>query len=244
MQYMPCLDFYECPDGTGAPTSPSIIVGAFSTQSLFFVGSVDLYYGPHSAIDKDRFMIDTGAQVTVVGYRVGSRLGLDPAHPDFLLPIQGVDGQTTMAPGFTISGLDIPALGEWLRFREVPVVLLDIASPEGGTLDGIIGMNLTTNLNFVLHGGGLAGQPAPSLEYEVIVPATVNVDFDGDGDVDMDDFGHFQTCLTGPEAIRTDPACQNALLDADSDVDADDRALFLNCLGGAGVPAAQECTAP
>jgi len=244
VQYIPCLDYYGCPDGFDAPSTPSIIVGSFSTQSLFFVSSVDLYYGPHSAIDKDQFMIDTGAQVSVVGNRVASELSLDPANPDFLVPIQGVDGQTTMAPGFTISGIDIPALGEWLRFLQVPVVLLDVASPEGGTLDGIIGMNLMTNLNFVLHGGGLAGQPAPSLEYEVIVPATVDVDFDSDGDVDMDDFSHFQACLTGPEAIQSDTACQNALLDADSDVDDDDRGLFLNCLSGADIPAAPACTTP
>ncbi len=244
VQYIPCVDFYGCPDGFGSPETPSIIIGAFSTQSLFFVGSVDLYNGSLSAIDKDRFMIDTGAQVTVVGYRVGARLGLDPNNPDFMVPIQGVDGQVLMTPGFTITRIDMPALGEWLSFHQVPVVLLEIASAEGGTLDGIIGMNLMTNLNFVVHGGGLPGFPAPWLEYEIIVPATINADFDGDGDVDMDDFAHLQACLTGPDTIQSDPACQNALLDADSDVDADDLALFLNCMSGANVPAAPECTTP
>jgi len=244
VQYIPCVDIFGCPDGYAAPTSPSIITGTTSTQSLFFVSSVDLYEGSKSAIDKDRFMLDTGAQVTVVGYRVGARLGLDPSAPEFMVPIQGVDGTTSLEPGFTIDRIDIPALGEWLSFRDVPVVLLEVTSPEGGTLDGVIGMNLMTNVNFVLHGGGLFGQPAPSLEYEVIVPAQIDADFDDDGDVDQADFGHLQACFTGPETVQDDPACQNALLDADSDVDEHDITLFINCTSGPSVPADPACTTP
>jgi len=41
------------------PTTPSVIIGN-SSQSIFFVASVDLYEGSHSAIDKTRFMFDTG----------------------------------------------------------------------------------------------------------------------------------------------------------------------------------------
>lgn len=60
-------------------------------------------------------------------------------------------------------------------------------------------------------------------------------DFDGDGDIDMDDFGAFQTCLTGNSAPQLLPECQLARLDGDSDVDEGDTALFLGCLSGAGV---------
>jgi predicted aspartyl protease len=243
VQYTPCLDVYECPEGFGAPSSPSVIAGTSALQSLFFVSSVDLYEQGKSAIDKDRFMLDTGAQVSVVGYRVGARLGLDPANPEFMVPIQGVDGTTVMEPGFTIDRIDIPALGEWLSFRDVPVVLLEINSPEGGTLDGIIGMNLMTEVNFVLHGGGLVGQPAPSLEYEVIVPDEIDADFDDDGDVDQTDFGHLQACFTGPETVQEEVGCQDALLDADNDVDDADVAVFNGCANGANVPASDACTA-
>ncbi|MCP4708979.1 MAG: hypothetical protein GY869_10165 [Planctomycetes bacterium] len=149
--------------------SPSVITGAFfSTQSLYFVHSVDLTEGDKSAIDKDRFLLDTGAQVTVIGSRIGARLAIDPETPEFWVEIQGVNGQVIEKPGFTIDTLDIPALGEWLSFTDVPVVLLDIASPEGGTLDGIIGMNLFTDINFLLRGGGLFGQVDPAIEFESI----------------------------------------------------------------------------
>jgi len=241
VQYIPCVDFFGgCPDEIGDPVTPSIIVGN-SSQSLFFLGSVDLYNGSRIAVDKDRFMLDTGAQITVVGYRIGARLGLNPAQPDFMVEIEGVDGQTTFEPGFYITSIQVPALGEWLTFNNVPVALLDVASPEGGTLDGIIGMNLLVNLNFVLRGGGMAGQADPSLEYEVLVPAVTDCDFDNDSDVDMEDFGRFQRCLTGPDTIQNEPACLDARLDADSDVDVDDLAIFRNCFSGPSVPASPEC---
>lgn len=152
------------------PASPSVIIGN-SSQSLFFVHSVDLYEGDKSAIDKDRFMLDTGAQVTVVGSRIAARLQLDPAAPEFEVEIVGVTGDVTIAPGYYVDALDIPALGQWFQAREVPVVLLDISSPEGGTLDGIIGMNLFVDFNLIVRGGGLFLQDDPTLELQRI-PAT------------------------------------------------------------------------
>lgn len=176
VQYLFEIDF----DLQFTPTSPSVIIGNFS-QSIFFVSSVDLYKGSHSAIDKTRFMFDTGAQITVIGSRVAARLALDPASPDFEVEIQGVTGDTIMAPGFYVDAIDIPALGEWLSFTNAPVVLLDVPSPEGGTVDGIIGMNLFTDLNFVLRGGGLFLQDDPSVEYQPITLAGDIAPPEGDG---------------------------------------------------------------
>jgi len=243
VQYMPCILVSEdCPDGYYSPGIPSLVASAATPiQSLFFVSSVDLYEGSKSAIDKDRFMIDTGAQVTVVGNRVGARLGLDPGAYDFLAEIVGVTGEVVYKPGFFLSAIEIPALGEWLSFVEVPVVLLDVASPEGGTLDGIIGMNLFVNFNFVLRGGGMFGQSDPSLEFALIVPEITDVDYDDDGDVDQSDFGHFQRCFSGPDSVQDDPNCQDALLDMDDDVDDDDLAVFMNCVSGPAVIATPNC---
>lgn len=171
------------------PGSPSTIVGNLA-QSLFFVNSVDLQQDTNGAVDKQRFMVDTGAQITVISSGVGSRLGLDPANPDFEVDIQDVTGEITIHPGFYIDSLEIPALGDWLSFTNVPVVLLDVDSPEGGTLDGIIGMNLFTNFNLVLRGGGLFGQDPPSLAYEFIQAPLVGdiAPETGDGVVDFHDF--------------------------------------------------------
>jgi hypothetical protein len=187
VQYFP--DLVAMFDFIYQPLGPSAIGSLL--QSLFFVGSVDMRDGAHSAIDKDRFMLDTGAQVTVISSGIGSRLGLDPANPDFEVDIEDVTGAVTFLPGFYLDSLEIPALGNWLSFTNVPVVLLDIASPEGGFLDGIIGMNLFVDFNLVLHGGGLFGQDSPSLEFEAI-SARSFADIapkGGDGVVDFLDLG-------------------------------------------------------
>ncbi|HRR84428.1 MAG TPA: hypothetical protein P5316_05405 [Phycisphaerae bacterium] len=68
------------------------------------------------------------------------------------------------------------------------------------------------------------------------------VDFDRDGDIDQEDFGLFQTCLSGAFVPPTEPACQTMNLDGDLDVDADDLSLFLGCMAGTGLPPAVNCT--
>jgi len=179
VQYIPTLDMgiggLDLDDILGGggfgsdfpPASPSVIIGN-SSQSLLFVHSVDLYDGTKSAIDKDRFMLDTGAQVTVVGSRVAARLQLDPTAPEFEVEIEGVTGDVSMMPGYYVDTIEIPAMGQWFQAHNVPVVLLDVSSPEGGTLDGIIGMNLFTEFNLIVRGGGLFLEQDPSLELQRI----------------------------------------------------------------------------
>ena len=196
-----------------SPNNPSIIIGNLS-QSLFFVSSVDMTNGDKSAIDKDRFMLDTGAQVTVVGSRVGARLGLDHNNPDFLVEIQGVSGGVSFEKGFYIDTIDIPALGQWLSLTNVPIVLLDVASPEGGTLDGIIGMNLFLEFNLVVHGGGLSGQDDPSLQFEVAdIPLTGDIaPQELDGIVNLLDLAAFAQGFLAPSTVhpKWNPRCDLA----------------------------------
>ena len=149
------------------PSIPSVIIGN-SSQSLFFVHSVDLRDEGSTALDRTRFMIDTGAQVTVVGSRIAARLRLNASDAEFEVEIEDVTGTVTMYPGFHLDSLEIPALGDWLHATHVPVVLIDIGSPEGGTLDGIIGMNLFNDFNLIFRGGGLLPGEDPSLEFEPI----------------------------------------------------------------------------
>ena len=176
IQYTPSLNFFDAllemdifdlNFDFSTPGSPSVIMGSGS-QSVFFIHSVDLTHGTKFASDKNRFMLDTGAQVSVIGNRIGARLGLDHNNPDFTVEIQGVTSEVRDMPGFYIDEIQMPALGQWLEFTNVPVVLLDIASPEGGTLDGIIGMNLFVQYNFVLKGGGLFLDDDPALEFQRI----------------------------------------------------------------------------
>lgn len=221
VQYIPDFDLYSWLDDIfnldfdfGTPSVPSTIIGNLS-QSVFFVHSVDMSHQGHSALDRNRFLFDTGAQVTVVGSRVGARLGLDPADPAFEVEIQGVTGETATAPGFLVDSLQLPALGRWLSFTNAPVILLDVASPEGGTVDGIIGMNLFVNFNLVLRGGGLFLTDDPRLELEPL-GYTITGDFgpaDGDGIVNTFDLAIFsQAWLSDTNSPNWNPKCDIAPL--------------------------------
>ena len=201
------------------------------SQSIFFIHSVDTTEGSNSASDKNRFMFDTGAQVSVIGNRIGARLGLDPANPDNWVDITGVTGTTTSVPLFIIDSLQIPALGEWLTFTNVPMILLDIASPEGGTLDGIIGMNLFVDFNFVLRGGGLFLQDDPAVEFQHIQRGIA--DFApgfGDGKVDILDLVAFAHAWLSTEGTPNwNPRCDMAPQPTpDKKIDLLDFGVFFN----------------
>ena len=168
------------------PLYPSMIMG-IGMQSLFFFPEVDLAEPNYSTTKS--FMFDTGAQVTVIGSTLTARLELN--NPDFYVEIIDVTGESTIVDGFFIDSIEIPAEGEWLRFTNVPVIALDIDSPEGGYLDGIIGMNLFAEYNFVLNGGGMASPPY--IEFEPIpyhIPADI-APTGGDGKVDSLDLADF-----------------------------------------------------
>lgn len=165
VQYIPCDLWGGCgdePDGT--PQYPSTIWGGLSSQSLLFLPWVSLADRNYSLNLIDGFMLDTGAQITVISRTMASGLHLSTSNPDFTVEIQDVTGQITIEPGFFLDSLQIPADGEWLEYTNVPVVAINVDSPEGGYLNGIIGMNLFVDLNFVVSGGGfLIG---PTLEFE------------------------------------------------------------------------------
>ncbi len=174
------------------PQVPSVIMGD-SMQSLFFFPEVDLVEGNKSATEQDEFMYDTGAQVTVIGSTLAARLGLNPATSDFEVEIIDVTGGTTIVPGFYLDSIEIPAIGQWLSFTNVPVVMLDVASVEGGFLDGIIGMNLFNEYNFIFNGGGMDLHTPPYIEFEQIpyhIPADIAPPI-GDDKVDSLDLADF-----------------------------------------------------
>jgi hypothetical protein len=183
------------------PMIPSVIMGDLM-QSLFFFPEVDLTDGNKSAPAQDEFIYDTGAQVTVIGSTLAARLGLN--DPNFYVDIIDITGEITIVPGFYIDSIEIPALGQWLSFTNVPVVMLDVASVEGGFLDGIIGMNLFTEYNFVFNGGGFDPQTPPYIKFEPIpyhIPADI-APSGGDGKVDYPDLADFAQAYL---AIPTSP---------------------------------------
>jgi hypothetical protein len=75
----------------------------------------------------------------------------------------------------------------------------------------------------------------------IVIPAPHGLgDFDHDHDVDQEDFGHFQTCLSGSGLLYL-PGCADADFDGDNDVDGGDLGKLLGCLSGKDTPADPYC---
>jgi len=73
-----------------------------------------------------------------------------------------------------------------------------------------------------------------------VFPGSVG-DFDADNDVDQEDFGYFQTCMTGNGNTQNSYECLDTLLDNDDDVDLSDFVIFQGCMSGANIPLDPNC---
>jgi hypothetical protein len=182
--------------------TPSVI-GGFN-QSLFYLSSVILYESAKPpAIEKTGFIVDTGAEVSVISTAVSTRLGFVKANHEFEVEVQGVDGQVITAPGFYVDSIQIPADSQWYEGVNVPVIVLDIEGPEFTILDGIVGMNLFAQANLVLE-----GDFQTPLFYFAFPPAG---DFSGDGVVDYEDLAIFaNSWLATPASLNWDQYCDIA----------------------------------
>ncbi|MBI9016689.1 MAG: aspartyl protease family protein [Phycisphaerae bacterium] len=222
--YMPWIDVESFEFMPLIPTTVSL--AGTPNQSLLFVPGVDLQHQGETAYDKQSFMIDTGAQVTVISKIIAARLGLDQNNPDFEVEIEDASGTITMTPGFNIDSLKLVTLGKELKFTNVPVVMIDIASPEGGNLDGIIGMNLFNEYNLVLHGGAFL--ESPYLTYIRNIPGDIAPEY-GDEKVDIDDLTVFiEHWLTSENNANFDINCD---INTDGIVNIEDLVIIANHWG-------------
>ena len=216
------------------PTALATAEGGLPTGG-WFVASVWLKEGIRTEINK-YFMVDTGAQISLVRSFVAGQLGLDPANPEFTVEVVGVAGDVVIAPGFYLDSLKLDATPDQVQFSQVPVIILDVPAIEGGTLDGIVGTNAFYNRNLAfkpqLGGNSVIQVSGP-------VAAIPNYgDFDSDGDVDLADFGYFRSCFNGPNREPTTANCTNADADQDGDVDLSDFGMFSSCFNGPNRPPA------
>ncbi|WP_432797577.1 retropepsin-like aspartic protease [Poriferisphaera sp. WC338] len=120
-----------------------------------------------TASDNGNFIVDTGAQLSMISTSIADTLGLkyeldefgNPIDPDHdveqVLQVGGVGGQVDV-PFVRIDELILPTTdGHEMVFENVLVGVLDISAPDGvdesnnplasPIIDGIIGMNLLTN---------------------------------------------------------------------------------------------------
>ena len=148
------LDFF--------PGSPSAILSG----SLFFTASsMTFHQGVNTTSGK--MVVDTGAQATLISEIAAAELDLDLQNPDFEIEVQGL-AETIIAPGFYVDSASIPAGGGAVSWTNVPVVVLNVASPEGGTLFGIFGSNLTAKRDIVFNGA--ASTPYLSVTEPIVSP--------------------------------------------------------------------------
>ena len=109
-----------------------------------------------------------------------------------------------------------------MEFARVPFVVYDLESPEGGTFDGVLGMNFFWNRNIVLEPtvGGAA-----FLHISDPVPYAY-VDLNYDDVVDVADFAIFASAWrTTPEDPAWNAACD---FFTDGMIDARDLQAFID----------------
>ncbi len=211
------------------PTALATVEGDLP-QGAWFVASVWLQEGSRPAVNK-YFMVDTGAQISLMRSFIAGQLGLNPNNPEFTVEVTGVAGDVHEAPGFYLDTLEIDAFGGPVSFRQVPIIVEDVPSVEGGTLDGIVGTNAFQGRNLVFR-PRLTGNST----LEITMPNTYG-DFDGDGDVDLSDFNRFAACFNGPNQPPAFPGfCDATDADGDGDADLADFLRFSACFNGPNNP--------
>jgi len=153
----------------GLPTVPSTILGV-SAGSLFFTASA-MSFKEGANTSSGKMVVDTGAQATLLSEIAAAELGLNLLNPEFEVEVQGIVN-TVIAPGFYVDSASIPAGGGAVSWTNVPVIILNVASPEGGTLYGIFGNNLTASRDLVFNG---AAEPPYLSTTDPIVSPTLKI---------------------------------------------------------------------
>jgi hypothetical protein len=166
--------------------------------------------------------------VTMIDYATLA-LGRADGVGGSVAPLAGPPG-----PHTTIDDVATPFQGETCDCHEMTGDGIDDLAMKFSTPDVVATLELDVlapgeTVELVVSGNLLDGTPFEASDCIWLVPPA---DSDGDGDVDQADFGHFQTCITGPGHL-VGVGCEDADLDGDLDVDLDDFGVFQGCVSGA-----------
>jgi len=203
--------YYAFPDlddifGEMVPLTPTLLSlsgMSIPTGAYFYteLGVLHGEVGPLNPIQTMRVILDTGAQGSIISSNMAAKLNL-PLEPDFTAEVCGIGGLTQVS-GYYIDYVRINAMGGAMEFARVPFIVVDMESPEGGSLDGILGMNFFWNRNLVLEptvgGAGFLHVSDP-------VPYAY-IDLNYDDVVDVADFAIFASAW---HTTPADPAWNTA----------------------------------
>jgi hypothetical protein len=220
------------------PTQLSLTPASFPTGAVFFA-NLQLRQGPAGPKNfgvTARVMVDTGAQSSIISPGIAADLNL-PIEPDFVVDVCGVGGLSEDVPGYYVDYAKMNALGGALEFSRAPFIVLDLQSPDGGPLDGVLGMNFFWNRNIIFQ-PSLTGSSFLHVSDPVAFAAP---DFDLDLHVDAPDAGIQNRCATGPGIGLATPDCAHVDLNGDTDVDLADFAILQLCFSGSESPANPAC---
>ncbi len=236
----PNLEDLQDLETPGSPTLLSFFPGSFfNIGDVFFttILAIEGEPGPTNSGQELEVMVDTGAQTSIISPAMAASLSL-PFEPDFTVEVCGIGGVSTDIPGYYIDFIKINALGGALEFSKAPFVVIDLQSPTGGSLDGVLGMNFFWNRNVVLE-PSLAGSSFFSVSDPIPVAFGDN---DVDFDVDESDAVYFIDCMTLPGSGAANPECLHLDIDKDDDVDMFDFSAFQRCYSGFDVTADPTCS--
>ncbi|MEP0844276.1 MAG: retroviral-like aspartic protease family protein, partial [Phycisphaerae bacterium] len=139
------------PDLT-TPSFPSVLsyMALLEEGGLYLVnvGMVQGEPGPLNPLQTFKFILDTGAQATLITENTAANLGLDLFDPHFTVDVCGVGGLVSGIPGFFIDYVRInssgPATG-LLEYEHAPVIVLNLPAGAGAAIGGLLGMNFFWN---------------------------------------------------------------------------------------------------
>ncbi|OHB77066.1 MAG: hypothetical protein A2W31_10035 [Planctomycetes bacterium RBG_16_64_10] len=218
---------------------------------------VTLHHGPRQV--HSRFLVDTGAQLSVISSAAAFALGLDAngngsfeEEKMYDLPVGGVGGEV-IAPILAVDALAVGTDDNVdLLWTDLAVAVLDIDS----SIAGVLGMELLTSGWFGRLLGGENGyidrvhfdfrqadqmtgamllDINPTLDIMTYVPRLGDMDLDED--VDFDDIPGFVLGLTNPSAYLNQYGMSAALhgdLDQSGSFDFDDIQPFVALLSAGG----------
>ncbi len=190
--------------------------GVFMTTIYVTEGQPD----PTNPPQPMRVMVDTGAQSSIITPAMAAKLSL-PLTPDYTIDVCGIGGTTTDVPVYEIDYVRINALGGAMEFSNAPFVMLDLSLGDGGTLDGVLGMNFFWNRNVIFQPELLG-----SSFFHVSDPVLYgHADFNHDGAVDLADFAIFAAAWKSQSPDEAyNPACDFYM---DGQIDEKDFEVFL-----------------